>query len=89
MRIGAVMELARQGLSIASIVRWFSFCGDYDPAVTEKAVIDLISRGYTDKHLDEYGEERRKGMRCETIRKCGFCLADKCTIYQKKLGGGD
>ncbi len=89
MRIGAVMELARQGLSIASIVRWFSFCGDYDPAVTEKAVIDLISRGYTDNHLDEYGEERRKGMRCETIRKCGFCLADKCTIYQKKLGGGD
>jgi hypothetical protein len=86
MRIGAVMELAMQGLSIPSIVRWFSFCDDYDPTVTEKAIIDLISRGYTDKHMDEYGSEHRKGLRCETIQKCGFCLKDACPIYQKKFG---
>ena len=85
MRIGAVMELATQNLSIASIVRWFDFCNDYDPRITETAVKGLISRGYTDKYLDEYGSEHRKGFRCDTIRRCGFCLKDKCAIYLRKL----
>lgn len=89
LRIGAVLELARQGLSVQSIVRWFSFCDDYDPRITEKAVFDLISRGYTDKHIDEYGSERRKGFKCETIQRCGFCLNESCQIYLKKYGGGD
>jgi hypothetical protein len=86
MRIGAVMELAARGLSISSIVRWFDFCHDYDPAITEEAVKSLISRGYTDKYTDEYGSEHRKGLKCETIQRCGFCVKDECPIYQRKLG---
>lgn len=87
MRIGAVMELAGKGLSIPSIVRWFGFCADYDELITEKAVIDLISRGYTDKHMDEDGSERRKGLKCKTIQGYGFCLNENCHIYCKKFGG--
>jgi hypothetical protein len=86
MRIGAVMELAMQELSIASMVRWFSFCADYDRAITEAAVKDIISRGYTDKHIDECGSEHRKGLRCETIKRCGFCLEEECPIFKRKLG---
>jgi len=84
MRIGAVMELATQNLSIASIVRWFDFCSDYDQGKTEAAVKGLISRGYTDKHVDEYGLEHRKGFRCETIKRCGFCLKEECHSYLRK-----
>jgi len=87
MRIGAVMELAARGLSISSIVRWFDFCHDYDPAITETAVNSIISRGYTDKYVDEYGREYRKGFRCTTIQRYGFCLEDKCEIYKRKHGG--
>jgi hypothetical protein len=85
MRIGAVMELAMQGLSIASIVRWFSFCIDYDSALTETNIKSLISAGYMDKRMDEYGFEHRKGLRCETIQRCGFCLKEECKIYERKL----
>jgi hypothetical protein len=84
MRIGGVMELATQNLSIASIVRWFDFCSDYDPGKTEAAVKGLISRGYTDKYVDEYGLEHRKGFRCETIKRCGFCLKEECQSYLRK-----
>lgn len=87
MRIGAVMELATQGLSVPSIVRWFDFCHDYDPAITEEAVKSLISAGYTDKHVDEYGREHRKGLRCTTIQRCGFCLENVCHIYKRKFKG--
>lgn len=89
MRIGAVMELATQGLSIPSIVRWFDFCSDYDPITTEAAVKSLISRGYTDKYVDEYGREDRKGLKCTTIQRCGFCLGDACPVYQRKFKGGE
>jgi hypothetical protein len=85
MRIGAVMELAMQGLSIPSIVRWFSFCRYYDPAKTEQAVEDIISRGYADKYFDEWGHERRKGLKCKTIQQCGFCLKEQCPIYRGKF----
>jgi hypothetical protein len=87
MRIGAVMELAARGLSISSIVRWFDFCHDYDPAITEEAVKSLISRGYTDKYVDEYGREHRKGLKCATIQRCGFCLGNACDIYRRKFIG--
>lgn len=87
MRIGAVMELAARGLSISSIVRWFDFCHDYDPAITEEAVKSLISRGYTDKYVDDYGREYRKGLRCTTIQRCGFCLREGCPIYARKFQG--
>jgi hypothetical protein len=87
MRIAAVIELAAQNLSIASIVRWFDFCNDYDPGKTEAAVKDIISRGYTDKYVDEYGSEHRKGFRCETIKRCGFCLKEECQSYLRKTGG--
>jgi len=89
MRIGAVMELAAQGLSIPSIVRWFDFCLDYDPAITETAVRGLISRGYTDKYVDEYGREYRKGLRCTTIQRCGFCLGNACGVYRRKFKEGE
>jgi len=85
MRIGAVMELAMQEVSIPSIVRWFDFCTDYDPSITEAAVKGIISRGYTDKYIDEYGSEHRKGLRCETIKRCDFCLKEECRIYQRQL----
>jgi hypothetical protein len=85
MRIGAVMELARQELSIPSVVRWFDFCSDYDPTTTETAVKGIISRGYADKHIDEYGQEHRKGLRCTTIERCGSCLGDVCPIYARKF----
>lgn len=85
MRIGAVMELARQELSIPSMVRWFDFCSDYDLTTTETAVKSIISRGYADKHIDEYGQEHRKGLRCTTIQRCGFCLRDTCVIYTRNL----
>jgi hypothetical protein len=84
MRIGAVMELASRNLSIASIIRWFEFCKDYDPGKTEAAVKDIISRGYTDKHADECGREFRKGLKCITIDRCGFCLGEACHVYSKK-----
>jgi hypothetical protein len=87
MRIGAVMELAAQGLSIPSIVRWFNFCSDYDEAITEASVKGIISRGYTDKSVDEYGREHRKGLRCTTIQRCGFCLEDACQVYIRKFKG--
>ena len=87
MRVGAVMELAAKRLSIASIVRWFDFCTDYDPAKTEAAVIDIFSRGYTDKYTDEYGRERWNAMKCTTIEKCGYCLLDECGIYRNRHGG--
>lgn len=87
MRIGAVMELARRELSIPSIVRWFDFCLDYDPAITEAAVKSLISRGYTKKYVDEYGREYRKGLKCTTIQRCGFCLGDACEIFKRKHRG--
>ena len=45
MRIGGVMELAAQELSISSMVRWFDFCLDYDPAITEASAKSIISRG--------------------------------------------
>jgi hypothetical protein len=86
MRIGAVMELANQGLSIHSMVRWFNFCADYNSELTETNTKSLISAGYTDKQIDEYGSERRKGLRCETIQRCGFCLEEECPIYQRKFG---
>jgi len=84
MRIGAVMELAIQELSVPSIVRWFNFCLDYDPAITEAAVQSIISRGYTDKHVDEYGREHRKGLRCTTIQRCGYCIKEDCHIYRRR-----
>jgi len=84
MRIGAVMELATQELSIPSIVRWFDFCADYDPAKTEAAVKSLISRGYTDKHLDEYGCEHRNGLKCTTIQRCKFCLGNECETFKRR-----
>jgi hypothetical protein len=86
MRIGAVKELSMQNLSIGSMVRWFDFCSDYNAALTERYITNLISAGYTDEYMDERGSERRKGYRCETIRECGFCLKDDCRIYQKKFG---
>ena len=89
MRIGAVMELARQELSIPSIVRWFDFCSDYDPTKTEVNVKSIISRGYTDKYMDEYGREYRKGLKCTTIQRCGFCLGDACAVYRRKFKGGE
>jgi hypothetical protein len=89
MRIGAVKELAMQNLSINSLIRWFDFCNDYDAAKTEKNVRNLISTGYTDKRMDEYGLERRYGFRCETIQQCGYCMKDECHIYRKKFGGSD
>jgi len=87
MRIGAVMELAGQELSISSIVRWFDFCSDYDPDITEAYVKGIISRGYTDKNVNEYGREYRKGLKCTTIQRCGFCLGDECKIYKRKFRG--
>ena len=85
MRIGAVMELAIQELSVSSIVRWFSFCSDYDPVKTEEAVKDIISRGYADKRVDEYGKEHRRGLLCKKIQHCGFCLRDDCPTFRKKF----
>jgi hypothetical protein len=87
MRIGAVMELAAKELSIPSIVRWFDFCSDYDPDITEASVKSIISRGYTDRHVNEYGREYRKGLRCTTIQRCGFCLGVSCNIYRRKNYG--
>jgi len=84
MRIGAVMELACQELSISSIVRWFDFCSDYDSDITESSVKSIISRGYTDKHLNEYGWEHRKGLKCTTIQRCRFCLGASCDVYRRK-----
>jgi len=84
MRIGAVMELAAKELSIPSIVRWFDFCSDYDPAITEASAKSIISRGYTDKNVNEYGREYRKGLKCTTIQRCGFCLGDVCEIHRRK-----
>jgi len=88
MRIGAVMELASQELSIPSIVRWFDFCSDYDPDITEASVKSIISRGYTDEHLNEFGRQYRKGLKCTTIQRCGFCLGASCNIYRRKFMGG-
>jgi hypothetical protein len=81
------MELAGQELSISSIVRWFDFCSDYDPDITEAYVKGIISRGYTDKNVNEYGREYRKGLKCTTIQRCGFCLGDECKIYKRKFRG--
>jgi hypothetical protein len=86
MRIGAVKELASKDLSIPSIIRWFSFCNDYDPEITEKSVLTLISAGYTDKYMDDEGLERRKGLKCTTIQALGYCLKDECPTYLKKFG---
>jgi hypothetical protein len=88
MRIGAVMELAIQELSIVSIVRWFDFCSDYDTVKTEAAIKDIISRGYVDKYLDEFGREHQKGLKCTTIQRCGFCLEAACPIYMRKIKDG-
>jgi len=85
MRIGAVMEMAIQNLSIASIIRWFDFCDDYDPHKTEASVQDIVSRGYTDKRVDEYGKERRRGLLCKKIQHCGFCLKEACPTFRKRF----
>lgn len=90
MRIAAAMELATEGLSMDSIVRWFDFTPDFDPDITRRKVEELISYGYMDRKLDNFGGFKRRGFRCSTIQaKCpDYCLKHECPIYRKKFDRG-
>jgi len=86
MRIAAAMELALADLSISSIVRWFNFLHDFDPDFTRRKVEELISYGYMDKSVDDYGNLARRGFKCSTIQtKCAnYCLMEQCPIFMRR-----